>query len=538
MPKLKYNLDTRELTIEGVLLIWSFFDVEFSGLSKIGAGVNDISIMLPMRDGVNPSTGMLVVSDDTVSGTIDSHCIELIGRYGGDTGSRLVDICLMRGDERIHTVKFRLFGNADAPTLSALLAQSSNIDQPQLPGLASLQALRALNTGEQTRYKDKIQIFIEDVNCNFAFDREDTTSIDDDSTIIVPTDGVGCWKRVGGSGGTTGPVTISDVTGLSLALSGKASTTDLNALTLVVNDKAGIAALSLKADSSALTTLAATVSGKADSSALVLKADASVVSELITTVNGKADASTLATKADLVDGLIPANQLPGYVDDVIEVTDDAALPVTGEAGKIYVVLDSNKQKRWSGTVYVTLTGDLALGETQQTAYRGDHGKAAYDHSQATGNVHSVTAGDVGNGTAQWNANKINGISTSVATVINQALVFDGTNYLPKKVRVDELITATLTSGQQNIIPLGTATAYKVWAIVTDANGNYMSHNLEITSNGTTNKVTAGQGNSDGVISNYSLSCITADIFGGNQRIIFTPTAGVDCTLKYKIINEM
>ena len=39
---------------------------------------------------------------------------------------------------------------------------------------------------------------------------------------------------------------------------------------------------------------------------------------------------------------------------------------------------------------------LALGETESTAYRGDRGKAAYDHSQITkGNPHGTTAADVG-----------------------------------------------------------------------------------------------------------------------------------------------
>lgn len=45
----------------------------------------------------------------------------------------------------------------------------------------------------------------------------------------------------------------------------------------------------------------------------------------------------------------------------------------------------------------TLTdiGAVALGETSTTAYRGDRGKAAYDHSQASGNPHSTTAAQVG-----------------------------------------------------------------------------------------------------------------------------------------------
>lgn len=42
-------------------------------------------------------------------------------------------------------------------------------------------------------------------------------------------------------------------------------------------------------------------------------------------------------------------------------------------------------------------GGLTLGETSSTAYRGDRGKTAYDHSQTTGNPHGTTAADVGLG---------------------------------------------------------------------------------------------------------------------------------------------
>jgi len=42
------------------------------------------------------------------------------------------------------------------------------------------------------------------------------------------------------------------------------------------------------------------------------------------------------------------------------------------------------------------SGGVALGETSTTAYRGDRGKTAYDHSQVTsGNPHGTTAADVG-----------------------------------------------------------------------------------------------------------------------------------------------
>ncbi len=78
--------------------------------------------------------------------------------------------------------------------------------------------------------------------------------------------------------------------------------------------------------------------------------------------------------------IIPAALLPGYVDDVIEVETYDALPNPGESGKIYLTLDTNKSYRWAGTQYAELSKSIALGETAETAFRGDLGKVAYDHA--------------------------------------------------------------------------------------------------------------------------------------------------------------
>ena len=63
---------------------------------------------------------------------------------------------------------------------------------------------------------------------------------------------------------------------------------------------------------------------------------------------------------------VPASQLPSYVDDVVEGNSLAAFPVTGEQGKIYVALDTNKSYRWSGSTYVYITSgavDSVAGKT-------------------------------------------------------------------------------------------------------------------------------------------------------------------------------
>jgi len=88
-------------------------------------------------------------------------------------------------------------------------------------------------------------------------------------------------------------------------------------------------------------------------------------------------------------GKVPTTQLPSFVDDVIEAANFAGLPATGASGVIYVTMDTNLTYRWSGSAYVEISQSLALGETSATACRGDRGKTAYDHSQATGNPHQT-----------------------------------------------------------------------------------------------------------------------------------------------------
>ncbi len=73
-------------------------------------------------------------------------------------------------------------------------------------------------------------------------------------------------------------------------------------------------------------------------------------------------------------GKAAAAQLPSYVDDVVEFTNAAPPPTTGETGKIYVNTDTDQQYRWSGSVYVELskspgtTDDLVEGTSGNSLY--------------------------------------------------------------------------------------------------------------------------------------------------------------------------
>lgn len=61
-------------------------------------------------------------------------------------------------------------------------------------------------------------------------------------------------------------------------------------------------------------------------------------------------------------GLVPASQLPSYVDDVVEAANFASLPASGEAGKIYVTVDTGNTYRWSGSAYIQIGQNVANAE--------------------------------------------------------------------------------------------------------------------------------------------------------------------------------
>lgn len=110
----------------------------------------------------------------------------------------------------------------------------------------------------------------------------------------------------------------------------------------------------------------------------------------------KSQANGLASLDE--NGKVPANQLPSYVDDVIDVyatydvsatnevtniklytDEDHTTAVVGEAGKSYNDITPDHpgyQFRWSGTTWVQIvSGGLIIGEITGTAFDGAKGKA-------------------------------------------------------------------------------------------------------------------------------------------------------------------
>ncbi|MEI6090173.1 MAG: hypothetical protein WCR42_06965 [bacterium] len=101
------------------------------------------------------------------------------------------------------------------------------------------------------------------------------------------------------------------------------------------------------------------------------------------------------------DGKVPASQL-NTPPAIVSVADYTALTAInpGANNTIYVTQDLGKLYIWTGVAnnYAEIATGLVLGETISTAYRGDRGKIAYDHSMthgpgATGTLADSTAGN-------------------------------------------------------------------------------------------------------------------------------------------------
>ena len=92
-------------------------------------------------------------------------------------------------------------------------------------------------------------------------------------------------------------------------------------------------------------------------------------------------------------GKVPADQLPSFVDDVVEVANISAAPQTGESGKIYVALDTGKCYRWSGTMYVEISSSDVVTASDKNGYIKVNGTdvKVFSHSQSDWNETDANA---------------------------------------------------------------------------------------------------------------------------------------------------
>lgn len=160
----------------------------------------------------------------------------------------------------------------------------------------------------------------------------------------------------------------------------------------------------------------ATGSGSVDGSANVATAltlansgiTAGTYTKLTVDAKGRAISGTTLAATDIpsldaskiTSGVLDAARLPSYVDDVLEYTNLASFPITGETGKIYVDLATNKTYRWSGSTYVYITS------------------GAVDSVAGKTGVVVLVKGDVGLGNVDNTADTAKPVSTAQQTALN------------------------------------------------------------------------------------------------------------------------
>lgn len=217
-------------------------------------------------------------------------------------------------------------------------------------------------------------------------------------------------------------------------------------------------------------------------------------------------------------GKVPAAQLPSYVDDILEYANLTAFPATGEAGKIYVALDTNKTYRWSGSAYVYITsgavdsvagktgvvvlakadvgldsvdnttdankpistatqtaldGKSAVGHNHDTAYEAKNANIQ-SHITSTFNPHGVTKSQVGLSNVDNTADVAKPISTAQQTALDLKAPLNS-----PALTGTASITANTASPALTITQTGTGDALRVedsaspdsTPFVIDANGN-------------------------------------------------------------------
>ena len=196
-------------------------------------------------------------------------------------------------------------------------------------------------------------------------------------------------------------------------------------------------------------------------------------------------------------GMVPANQLPSYVDDIIDVYatydksatgeltniklySDAAHQnaITGEAGKIYINITNGEppyQFRWTGTIFARADAQvLILGQITGTAFDGGRGKGLEDQVaslRANGASHfdnnTYQASTVrlnfkcwfGNGNVQDHYSQITAATASQAGVMTAADKVKLDTTLPNQIatettnrtNADNAITAKINSFPSHIL---------------------------------------------------------------------------------------
>ena len=147
----------------------------------------------------------------------------------------------------------------------------------------------------------------------------------------------------------------------------------------------------------------------------------------------------------LVNGVIPANQLPSFVDDVLEFPALASFPATGEAGKIYIDVSTGKTYRWNGAGYTEISA--SAGITVQ-----DEGSVLTTAATSLNFIGTaITATSIG-GAVSVNVDADTNTATGNVLVPTGTPTGNGTNYATNSN--GELFVYNKVTGQWQLISMG------------------------------------------------------------------------------------
>ena len=161
----------------------------------------------------------------------------------------------------------------------------------------------------------------------------------------------------------TAPLSVASttlVTNLNADLhDGYNTSTTATASTIPVRDASGNLAGNILGSAATLTT-SRTISLTGEVTGSV-SFNGSANAAIASTIANKGVANGIATLD--ATGKVPSAQLPSFVDDVLEYTNLASFPVTGETSKIYIDLTTGLTYRWSGSTYVGVGGGSGTADT-------------------------------------------------------------------------------------------------------------------------------------------------------------------------------